>query len=65
MKIYVNGETTETAFATLGELLRNLNYISDTVATAVDGTFVPRQQRDSIALREGISIEIVAPMQGG
>lgn len=65
MEIVLNGEATETACTTLGELLEQLNYKGDSVATAVDGTFLPRQQRHAARLSEGMRIEIVSPMQGG
>ncbi len=63
--IVVNGEKTETSCATLGELLDRLNYDANAVATAIDGAFIPRQQRHTVPLTENIKIEVVSPMQGG
>ena len=65
MKILINDELTETDCANLAALLEHLNYSENTVATAVDGAFVPRQQRQALSLIEGMKVEIVAPMQGG
>lgn len=65
MKIYVNGESMQTTSTTLAELLQQLDYRGATLATAVDGVFVPRAARDVTALAEDMEIEIVSPVQGG
>jgi len=46
-------------------LLETLGYGAAQVATAVDGEFVPRERRAEQPLREGMRIDIVAPIQGG
>ena len=65
MKIQVNGETLEVRSTTLAELLGELGYSGDSLATAVNGGFVARGQRASTALAAGMDVEIVTPMQGG
>jgi sulfur carrier protein len=65
MKLVVNGEQQEVAAATLAEALRSLDFGEATVATALNGEFVPARSRDATPLRDGDQIEIVAPRQGG
>jgi sulfur carrier protein len=65
MKLWINGEERDTTSTTLAELLVQLAYDNTTVATAVDGEFVPRTARGTIALNAGMRIDIVAPIQGG
>ena len=61
----VNGERLHTAAATLLELLADLGYGRNRVATAVNGDFVPERMRAAHHLAAGDVIEIVAPRQGG
>lgn len=63
--ITVNGELTQTSAATLADLVDRLGYDAASIATAVNGDFVPRTARASRRLTEGDAIEIVAPRQGG
>lgn len=63
--ILVNGERTETGAASLGELLAQLGFEQDQVATALNGDFVPRQARATAQLTANDKVEIVAPRQGG
>lgn len=65
MRITLNGNVLEVDAETLDQALNLLGYGDSTVATAVNGTFVPRSQRRDTRLGEGDCIEIVAPMQGG
>jgi len=65
MRIKVNGVALETSAATLTELLESLGYDHSSVATAVDGEFVPRALRSEVRLSEGMLLDIVAPIQGG
>ena len=65
MRIVINGTSTETRCATLEKLVKQLDYATDKVATAVDGAFVSRERRAAVELTEGMEVEIVAPMQGG
>jgi sulfur carrier protein len=65
MKITVNGEAHEVSATSLANVLEELGYGGAIVATALNGTFLPRSQRSAVPLREGDCLEIVAPMQGG
>jgi len=63
--IFVNGQSRSTHAATLAELLAELGYLEGEVATALNGTFVPRGRRAEVQLALNDAIEIVAPRQGG
>ncbi|HBD11363.1 MAG TPA: thiamine biosynthesis protein ThiS [Porticoccaceae bacterium] len=66
MNITVNGESREVAANTSVEaLLRELGYHCEQVAVAVNTTFVPRTLRASHLLRDGDTLDVVAPMEGG
>lgn len=65
MLIELNGESLRTAATTLAALLAERDMAGDTVATALDGRFVPRPQRETTRLREGARVEVLTPMQGG
>lgn len=65
MKIDVNGERREVSGTTLGAALAELGWAEARVATALNGTFVPRGARDATTLSDGDRLEILAPMQGG
>lgn len=65
MLIEFNGRTLRTVAATLAELLAEQGMPGEAVATALDGRFVPRPQREAARLREGARVEVLAPMQGG
>lgn len=65
MKITLNGDACEVAAANLDQALRELGYVDASVATAVNGTFIPKAQRREKLLDDGDRIEVVAPMQGG
>lgn len=63
--ITVNGAPTRTPSRTLAELVESLGYDAASIATAVNGDFVPRAARAARALVPGDAVEIVAPRQGG
>lgn len=65
MRITVNGEAREVEAETLTSVLEELGYGGAIVATALNGTFLPRSQRSEASLSEGDCLEIVAPRQGG
>lgn len=65
MKITLNGVEREISEGSLDQALRELGYYDGTIATAVNGQFIPKTQRLDIVLSEGDRIEVVAPMQGG
>ncbi len=61
----VNGEPLRTDAPTLADLVARLGYDGASVATAVNGDFVPRAARNTHRLVADDAIEIVAPRQGG
>lgn len=65
MTYIVNGETIESAAATLADLLAALEYEGEWLATAVNGELVHREDRDACRLATGDRIEVLSPMQGG
>ena len=75
MKILLNGAWRELVVAgaqepapappTLETLLLAWGYGGATVATAVNGEFVPARARPQTPLQDGDRIEVLAPMQGG
>ena len=65
MTVTVNGRPHETEAATLADLLLELGYSAEKVATAVNGDFVRLTLRDSTELSSGDHIDVLAPMQGG
>lgn len=64
MRVEINGEAQVVSSRTLQDLLDEVGF-SGRVATAVNEAFVPVGLRQSIDLKEGDRIEILAPMQGG
>lgn len=50
---------------TLASMLQLCGYGDATVATAVNGQFVPARERTGVRLQEGDRVEVLAPMQGG
>jgi sulfur carrier protein len=64
-RIVVNGEATETSAATLAELVAELGFADGSVATALNGEFVPKAARSTTQLSRDDKVEIVAPRQGG
>jgi sulfur carrier protein len=65
LRLVVNGEQTETAAATLAELIADVGFGDAKVATALNGEFVAEGARATTRLNAGDRIEIVAPRQGG
>ncbi len=65
MKILVNTVPHEVTGAMLSAALSELGFTSDAMATALNGCFVPRDERATTVLNEGDQLEILAPMQGG
>lgn len=65
MTIILNGAKLECSGRTLSEALIELGYAGATVATAVNGRFVPARDRAATILSDDDAIEIIAPMQGG
>jgi sulfur carrier protein len=65
VKILVNGAWCDTAATDLASALDELGYGRSTVATALNGEFVPAGLRSDAPLTEGDRVEVLAPMQGG
>lgn len=66
MQLTVNGDPLELpAPATLATLAARLELSGQRVAFEVNGTIVPRSQRDAHALRDGDKIEVVSAIGGG
>ena len=65
MNISVNGEIMSVHAKTLGNILDELGYKGQRVATAVNAQFVSSANRNDTKLSEGDMLEIVTPRQGG
>lgn len=65
MHVELNGVRIETSAATLSALLDEQGFEATSVATALNGAFVPRGLRPATPIREGVRIEVLSPMQGG
>ncbi|MET0596415.1 MAG: sulfur carrier protein ThiS [Mesorhizobium sp.] len=65
MKVIVNGEAWEVAAASLAELLTELDWRGDWLATAHNGQVVPAGERAHCRMAEGDRVEILSPMKGG
>lgn len=65
MNIRVNGIECEVKAADLDSLLAELDYAGQTVATALNRTFVRKKDRAQAKLSEGDEVEILTPRQGG
>ncbi len=66
ISVTVNGESREFSHEiSIAELLNNLGYRRESIAAAVNGEFVPRKMFDTTSVKDGDTLEIVAPIQGG
>ncbi|HBV89981.1 sulfur carrier protein ThiS [Pantoea sp. B550] len=65
MRVQLNGRMIETSAITLAELMAEQQIDPRTVATALNGEFVPRSRYASQQLEPGSQLEILSPMQGG
>ncbi len=65
MTIVLNGEVVTTTAANLAALLAEIELDEAVVATALNGEFVARDEREAATLSAGDRIEVLAPMQGG
>jgi sulfur carrier protein len=65
VKILVNGTWRDTTATYLASALEELGYGGSTVATALNGEFVPASLRSAAPLADGDRLEVLAPMQGG
>lgn len=65
MRILVNGVWRETEAHELAAVLEEQGFGGRVVATAVNGEFVAAPARGELALSDGDTVEVLAPMQGG
>lgn len=65
MKITLNGEARDLSGPTVQDALAEIGLGTARVATALNGDFLPVATRASAALKDGDTLEVVAPMQGG
>jgi len=65
-QITVNGEPRAIADGeTLADLVAALGQPPQTLATAINGEFVPRSARGTVQLRDGDAVFTFQPIQGG
>ncbi len=65
MEINVNGDIKSINSGTLADVLIELGYVDQVIATALNGIFVPVSMRENTSINQHDTIEILAPMQGG
>ncbi|TCQ82113.1 sulfur carrier protein [Ochrobactrum sp. BH3] len=65
MTIVLNGAVFETTSTNLSALLAEIELDEAVVATALNGEFIPGDERETTLIGEGDRIEVLAPMQGG
>ncbi len=65
MNIRVNGIDCDVKAADLESLLAELDYSDQTVATALNQTFVRKKDRATTKIADGDQVEILTPRQGG
>lgn len=65
MRLMLNGEAVEGPDGTLTDLILAHDYDPAIVATALNGEFVPRAERGAVRLKDGDSVEVFSPRQGG
>ena len=65
MEISVNAEPRKVENTALSDVLAELGFASPSIATAVNGSFVPRTERETTTLNQGDRLEILSPMKGG
>ena len=63
--VFVNGESRQSGATTLAEWVVLEGLDPQAVATAIDGEFVPRDQRADVALRDGARIDVFRAIVGG
>ena len=65
MKVIVNGEALVIASTNLADLLQELEYEGEWLATAVNAELIHREERGTLKLKQDDRIEILSPRQGG
>jgi sulfur carrier protein len=65
MRIVLNGKPCTVTANQLDQILFEQGYRSETIATALNGVFVHKQNRSETLLKQDDRLEVVAPIQGG
>ncbi len=65
ISVTVNGARESAKAETLAELVEELGFPGERVATALNGTFVPQSNRAATVIADGDSIEVLSARQGG
>ena len=65
IRINLNDNWVETERHCLRDALATWDYSDGKVAVAINGEFVPRSRYDSVQLKDGDAVEVVAPVGGG
>ena len=66
LSMTVNGQPhTVAARGTLADLVTQLGHAPESIATALNGEFIPRAQRDGQALRSGDKVTCFQAIVGG
>ena len=66
IQIHLNGETRQLEDGiTLAALVESLGQTPAALATAVNGNFVPRAQRQACSLQQGDAVTTFQPITGG
>ena len=66
LQLTVNGATRQLPeTCSLSDALHDLGYEGSGFAVALDGGFIPRHRYQSVEIKGGEDMEVLAPMQGG
>ncbi|MEL7048039.1 MAG: sulfur carrier protein ThiS [Pseudomonadota bacterium] len=65
MTVTINGKSVNVQPGSLDNTLKAGGFADGTFATAVNGTFVPKEQRKDFSVSEGDEIEVLTARQGG
>lgn len=63
--VVVNGKPHQTDARSLIDLVAEMAFGEERVATAVNGTFVAVKERSALELKDGDHVEIVSAREGG
>lgn len=65
-KLFLNGKEENLAdLKTVQDLLDQQGLEANSVAIALNGSFVPRSEYLSVEVKDGDELEVLVPMQGG
>lgn len=65
MNILVNAHAHAVTSIALDDILAELGFTGAAFATALNGTFISRDERATTQLTPGDRLEVLTPMQGG